>query len=98
MSNSTGHTFSGDGPVPKIGPHEPALLRRPLDNCPHCGSWQLQPVVDEDASGVHFLCGSCSRCWRVELGYVRRVAPTTCDGCPRNELCAQTWAKDHAPA
>jgi hypothetical protein len=96
MSTSMGHSVAGEGPAPKVGPHEPALLRRPLDNCPRCGSWQLQPVVDIDASGVHFLCGSCSRCWRVELGYVRRVPPTGCEGCPQQELCAASWAKDHA--
>ena len=75
---------------------EPALIRRPLDHCPGCNSWQLRPVVSIDDESVHFLCGSCSRCWLVELGYVRRVAPATCDGCPQSDRCSAAYAHDHA--
>ncbi|HUI48913.1 MAG TPA: hypothetical protein VL119_09455 [Acidimicrobiia bacterium] len=92
------NTLAGGTATERSNAPEPALLRRPLDNCPKCGSWQLQPVVDAQAEGVHFLCGSCSRCWLVELGYVRRVHPASCDGCPRSELCAATYAKDQLSA
>jgi hypothetical protein len=94
MNTSMEQAVMGDAST--IGRRESAFTGRPLDNCPGCGSWQLQPVVDADASSVQFLCGSCSRCWRVELGYVRRVPPTTCDGCPQAARCAASWANDHA--
>ena len=48
--------------------HEPTVIRRPLDRCPTCGSWQLRAVTHDE--GVRFLCGSCDRCWHVELGFV----------------------------
>ena len=95
-TTSTPATGTPFGPAPnpvRERPHAP--LSRPLENCPGCGSWQLQPVVVADASRVHFLCGSCSRCWRVELGYVQRVNPERCDGCLQPEHCAAAYAKDH---
>ena len=76
--------------------YEPTLIRRPLDNCPQCGSWQLSPVVDADGGLVHFLCGSCNRCWHVAFGFVRRVLPETCAACPQSERCGATYAKDQA--
>ena len=93
MSTSMENTSAGPAQH-----HEPAMIRRPLDNCPGCGSWQLSPVVDVDAGAVHFLCGSCNRCWHVELGYVRRVLPGACSGCPQPERCSATYAKDQASA
>lgn len=74
--------------------HEPTVIRRPLDRCPTCGSWQLQAVTHEE--GVRFLCGSCNRCWHVELGFVQRVHPNTCHGCPQRQRCAAVFADDHA--
>jgi len=76
----------------------PTMIGRPLDNCPGCGSWQLSPVVDVDAATVHFLCGSCNRCWHVELGFVRRVQPETCGGCAQSERCLAAYATDRASA
>jgi hypothetical protein len=78
--------------------HEPAFIRRPLDHCPSCNSWQLQPVVAIEAGTVQFLCGSCNRCWHVELGFVSRVNPTVCDGCPQTERCTAVYASDHTSA
>lgn len=101
MANTTSGSASSGRAAEKTSPPartpEPALIGRPLDNCPGCGSWQLQPVVDIDAEGVHFLCGSCSRCWHVELGYVRRVNPGDCDGCPQSALCSAVYVRDHTP-
>jgi hypothetical protein len=91
MSTSMEHS-----PLSREQTNAPALIRRPLDHCPTCRSWQLSPVVALDAEEVHFLCGSCSRCWHVELGFVRRVPPTACDGCPQPEHCAAAYAKDLA--
>ena len=91
MSTSTSNT----SPEPTTA-HEPALIRRPLDRCPSCRSWQLRPVVSLDDEAVHFLCGSCDRCWHVELGYVRRMQPGACNGCPQPERCAAVYRADHA--
>ncbi len=88
MENTSGHTQR----------REPTFIRRPLDHCPSCNSWQLQPVVAIDAEAVHFLCGSCMRCWHAELGFVRRVNPASCEGCPQPERCAAVYAHDHTPA
>jgi hypothetical protein len=74
----------------------PAPVGRPLDACPACRSWQLRAVVDAEAARVHFLCGSCNRCWRVELGYARRVHPDRCDGCPQPQVCAAAYEKDQS--
>ncbi|MDQ1379315.1 MAG: hypothetical protein QOJ71_34 [Actinomycetota bacterium] len=75
---------------------EPALIRRPLDHCPVCNSWQLQPIAAVLDESVHFLCGGCNRCWLVELGFVRRVQPATCDRCPQPQRCCAAYAQDHA--
>lgn len=94
MSTSTEATTTGS----TTSTHEPAIIRRPLDHCPACNSWQLQPVVAIDAESVHFLCGSCNRCWHAELGFVQRVQPTACDGCPQSERCTAAYGKDHPSA
>ena len=60
MTTSMGNTPFGQAASP-----EPAIIRRPLDHCPACNSWQLRPIVAIDAETVHFLCGSCNRCWHV---------------------------------
>ena len=70
-------------------------IRYPLLRCPACGSERLDPVVEESVQAVHFLCHDCDRCWKVELGYVRRVAPTTCLGCPERSRCERAYEKDH---
>jgi hypothetical protein len=79
---------------PTTGP-DPALIRRPLDHCPGCNSWQLQLVVSVRDESVHFLCGGCNRCWLVELGFARRVQPEMCGGCPQTERCSAAYARDH---
>jgi hypothetical protein len=53
------------------------------------------PVVEETSHDVHFLCRACSRCWRVELGFVHRVIPPTGLGCPERALCEAAYAADH---
>ena len=52
--------------------------------------------VELRQEGVRFLCGNCDRCWHVELGYVQRVQPATCHGCPQREQCMQVYARDQA--
>ncbi|HEV7526282.1 MAG TPA: hypothetical protein VGP92_15020 [Acidimicrobiia bacterium] len=96
MSTSMSNTSFGQTPSDQTQSHEPALIRRPLDHCPKCRSWQLRPIVARDVEEVHFLCGSCSRCWHVELGFVRRVPPTACNGCPQAEHCAAVYDADLA--
>ena len=71
-------------------------LARPLSHCPGCGSTRLDPVVEHERQRVHFLCRDCMRCWHVELGYVQRVAPAACLGCPERERCEQAYVRDHA--
>ena len=58
----------------------------PLVRCPGCESDRLDAVVEQGAQAVHFLCRDCDRCWNIELGYVRRVAPGLCLGCPERGL------------
>lgn len=57
--------------------HESHAIRRPLAHCPDCGSDQLEPVVELDTEDVNFACSNCGAHWRVELGYVSRVAVTS---------------------
>jgi len=75
-----------------------ALIRRPLTNCPECASANLEPIVAIATEEVHFLCATCGRCWRVELGYVSRVRPNACHGCPHQPRCEELYANDHARA
>ena len=67
----------------------------PLAQCPGCGSQRLDAVVEEPAPAVHFLCRDCDRCWNVALGYVQRVAPTTCLGCPERSRCERAYSEEH---
>jgi hypothetical protein len=105
MSTSMENSSAGTSAEPLAGTsaegvdqHEPTFIRRPLDNCPQCGSWQLSLVVDAEGGLVHFLCGSCNRCWHVAFGHVRRVQPESCAACPQTELCASAYAQDHTTA
>jgi transposase-like protein len=63
-----------------------------LERCPACGADEFAAVVDLDE--VTFLCQACGRCWRVELGYVSRVDPLTCAGCPHREECLAQLARE----
>ena len=69
-------------------------LRRPLAQCPACGSVHLDAVVETERQDVHFLCRDCCRCWKVELGYVHRMTPYTCLGCPERACCDAIYAND----
>jgi len=68
----------------------------PLARCPECGSARLDAVVEDVVEAVHFLCRDCDRCWNVQLGYVRRVAPATCLGCPERARCEHAYSVDRA--
>jgi len=72
------------------------LFDRQLDVCPACGSDQLDPVVEDRTQSVHLFCRACGRCWHVELGFVHRVIPQTCVGCPERERCEAVYAADQA--
>jgi transposase-like protein len=70
-------------------------ITRPLARCPACGSNRLDPVVENERQTVHFLCHDCSRCWHVELGFVQRMTPATCLGCPERARCVAAFQADH---
>ena len=65
--------------------------------CGHRRAWGSQKA-GVAVNGSDFLCGSCNRCWHAELGFVRRVRPTACDGCPQRERCADAYAADQDSA
>ena len=65
-----------------------------LPQCPDCGSTQLRAV--NDGEDTNFLCGDCASCWRVELGWVHRVEPDDCPGCPDRDLCTAARARSRA--
>jgi len=71
-------------------------ITHPLAQCPACGSEALDPVVEDVVQSVHFLCRECDRCWNVQLGYVQRVAPDACLGCPERSRCERAYAAEHA--
>jgi hypothetical protein len=74
--------------------YTPHLFGKPLVLCPSCRSADLEPVVEADGADVHFRCRDCGRCWHVELGYVHRVSPRTCDGCLSRLECEVVFARD----
>jgi hypothetical protein len=82
------------GPIEQGPVVEDHPITHPLRHCPACGSSHLDPVVEQGTPNVHHLCGDCSRCWRVELGFVHRMTPTTCHGCPERARCAAAFAAD----
>lgn len=53
--------------------------------CPDCRSGQFQVVSDGETTNM--LCLSCHRCWHPEAGYLSRVDPLTCPGCPSRAIC-----------
>ncbi len=79
----------------ETAPRESAT--QPLSRCPTCGSPNLESVVETGRGTVHHLCRDCSRCWHVELGFVHRMTPDTCLGCPERGRCSAVYASDHAP-
>ena len=70
-------------------------ITHPLARCPACGSQRLDPVVERERQTVHLLCRDCSRCWHVELGFVHRIDPKTCVGCPEHARCEAAYTSDH---
>ncbi len=56
------------------------LFGRPLTRCPACGSRDLELLVERETEEVHFSCGTCERCWYVDLGFARPIAPASCLG------------------
>ena len=76
---------------PEVDDHP---ISRPLAHCPACGSNRLDPVVENERQTVHLLCRDCSRCWHVELGYVHRVTPAACLGCPERARCVAAYEAD----
>ena len=54
--------------------------------CPGCGTVGLRAVSDGEET--NFLCGSCGCCWHFELGWVERVNPVNCPGCPSKAVCS----------
>ena len=64
-----------------------------LERCPACSADELVAVVDVDEP--NFLCQACGRCWHVELGFVSRVDPATCTGCPQRPECLARSAIDN---
>ena len=72
--------------IVSLTPAPPSLSNwQLLDRCPGCGAGMLYTVCDGETT--NFLCRSCSRCWHAELGWVRRVDPTTCPGCEWRSTC-----------
>lgn len=61
------------------------MLAGRIGPCPTCGNGQLTPV--SDGEDTNFLCRDCGACWHVCLGWVDRVNPATCPGCPSRDVC-----------
>lgn len=74
------------------------LFGRQLAICPVCASDQLEPVVEQGTPDVNWLCEACSRCWHVELGFVRRITPSSCFGCSESERCEAVYTVDQSRA
>jgi hypothetical protein len=64
----------------------------PLGACPECAGTSF--LVVHDGTETNFLCETCSRCWYVSMGWVGRVDPVTCPGCPMRDCCESTMAAD----
>jgi hypothetical protein len=79
------------------GTEERALhpIRYPLPRCPSCDSEELASIVESETFDVHFLCRDCTRCWHVEGGYVHRMAPDVCHGCPHVSECRPVFEADY---
>lgn len=63
-----------------------------IDSCPHCHSTDLSAV--HDGRGTNIYCESCSSCWSINLGWVRRVNPSSCPGCGRRAECLAKQAAE----
>lgn len=56
-----------------------------LAKCPECGERDLRCVTGGELT--NFFCPACGCCWHLELGWVHRIDPATCPGCPFQPLC-----------
>ncbi len=72
------------------------LFEPQLDNCPACGSADLEPVLENRTPALHWLCPNCGRCWQVELGSVHRTTPPVCFGCHARARCEAVYTADQA--
>ncbi|HVM01316.1 MAG TPA: hypothetical protein VM263_01500 [Acidimicrobiales bacterium] len=62
------------------------MLAGRIGPCPNCGNGRLTPVFDGEET--NFVCEHCGCCWHVGLGWIDRVNPATCPGCPRRRVCS----------
>jgi nitroimidazol reductase NimA-like FMN-containing flavoprotein (pyridoxamine 5'-phosphate oxidase superfamily) len=65
-----------------------------FESCPRCGSIELGEVTNGET--VNYLCSTCGACWHVELGWVRRVRPDRCPGCPSRPICTAAFERASA--
>jgi DNA-directed RNA polymerase subunit RPC12/RpoP len=58
-------------------------------SCPQCGQRTLRTA--STVSEGHWLCTSCSRCWRAVHGRLQAVDPIACAGCARRprDVCIE---------
>lgn len=61
------------------------MLAGRIGPCPVCGNGRLTSVSDGEET--NFLCTECGCCWHVGLGWIDRVNPETCPGCPSRPIC-----------
>ena len=61
------------------------MLAGRIGPCPTCGNGRLSPAFDGEET--NFLCQECGSCWHLALGWVDRVNPQTCPGCPERPVC-----------
>jgi hypothetical protein len=69
-----------------------------LAACPACGADEFETVVEQGSADVNSFCRACGRCWHVELGFVHRITPPICFGCPERDRCEAVYAADQARA
>jgi hypothetical protein len=76
-------------PAPAAAPVVGWGLWRIPERCPGCAAGALYSVFDGEEK--NFLCRTCSRCWHLELGWIRQVSPLTCSGCEWRSTCSSRW-------
>ena len=72
-------------PTPETRPTTDTWRIGALPQCPSCRSMRLRAV--SDGEDTNFLCLECGTCWHLELGWVHRVEPADCPGCPSRSVC-----------
>ena len=61
------------------------MLAGRIGPCPTCGNGRLSPVSDGEETNL--LCQECGSCWHLAFGWIARVNPGTCPGCPSQSTC-----------